>query len=90
MSLWLLLKQLVASRNVAFKSDKPTSWLRPCLKVNLLCERVKKLRKAYRDADFEDLGRNADLYIFNQDVFEDGWRAIKCMQGGVLLWYHKY
>ena len=32
----------------------------------------------------EDLGRNADLYIFKQDAFADGWRTVKCIQGGVL------
>ena len=29
------------------------------------------LSSNYSEADFEDLGRNADLYIFNQDDRQD-------------------
>ena len=59
-----------ASRNVAFKSDKLVEALFEGQSV-VQTRQVAMEGISFDDADFEDLGRNADLYIFNQDNRQD-------------------
>ena len=55
-----------ASRNVAFKSAKFAESVFAGQSV-ILTRQVATEGLSSDEADFKDLGRNADLYIFNQD-----------------------
>ena len=59
-----------ASRNVAFKFDKLVEALFEDQSA-VQTRQVATDGISIEDTDFEDLGRNADLYIFNQDDRQD-------------------
>ena len=53
-------------RNVAFKSAKLAESVFAC-QSDVLTRQVATEGLSSDEVDFEDLGRNAELYIFNQD-----------------------
>ena len=62
------ISMVIASRNVAFKSDKLVEALfqeQSVVQTRQLD--MERRRESLHDADFEGLARNAGLYIFNQD-----------------------
>ena len=61
-----------ASRNIAFKSDKLAKSVFTS-QADVLTRQVatEALSSNDSEASFQDLGHNADLYIFNQDGKQD-------------------
>ena len=59
-----------ASRNVTLKSAKLAESVFAC-QSDVLIRQVAMKDLIFDEADFEDLSRNADLYIFNQDERQD-------------------
>ena len=62
-----------ASRNVAFKIVKSDETAESVFagQSDVLTRQVATEGLSSGEADFEDLGHNADLYIFNQDDRQD-------------------
>ena len=60
-----------ASRNVAFKSGKLAESVFTSQADILIRQVVTEGSSNDNEANFQDLGYNADLYIFNQDDRQD-------------------